>query len=62
LKGIGPETATVLWSEGLLRGDQDAKTYCLTRGRYPTSGCCLSEMLPLPHALATEHLDLFISQ
>jgi len=46
----------------VLRGDQDAKTYCLTRGRYPTSGCCLSEMLPLPHALATEHLDLFISQ
>jgi len=46
----------------MLRGDQDAKTYCLTRGRYPTSGCCLSEMLPLPHALATEHLDLFISQ
>jgi transposase len=48
LKGIGPETAAILWSEGLfrvLRGDQDAKTasirmrkcrrVCDGRGAYP---------------------------
>ena len=33
----------------VLLGDQNAKTYCLTAACYPTSGGCLSEMLPLPH-------------
>jgi hypothetical protein len=36
----------------LLRGDQDAKTYCLTEECYPRSSCCLIEVLPLPHASA----------
>ncbi len=35
----------------LLRGNQDARPYCLAGKCYPVSDRCLIEMLPLPHAL-----------
>jgi hypothetical protein len=38
----------------LLRGNQGENAYCLTGECYPRSGCCLIEMLPLPHACGTE--------
>ena len=46
----------------LPRDKQDERLYCLTGECYPKGSCCLTEMLPLPHALGTEVPNPLLSE